>query len=409
MGEEKNTSDSSLKAYTESKELSDRMGKIQHKIMVLSGKGGVGKSTVAANIAVTLALEGKKVGLLDTDFHGPSIPTLLNLEGKHPGSDGKAILPVEFSEGLKVMSIGFLLQNKDDAVIWRGPMKMNVIKQLLTEVNWGDLDYLIIDFPPGTGDEPLSVAQLIPGMDGAVIVTTPQNLSLNDVKKCINFCRQLTVPVVGVVENMSGLVCPNCKTIINVFKTGGGEKMADEMGVPFLGKIPIDPQIVEASDSGTPFTYHYSTTQAAKSFFEMVKPILRMSDTTMPETNTRASGEEESKSMHKIAIPVVEGHLSAHFGHCDEFSIFDVDLENKTIVGRENAPSPPHEPGLLPRWLGEKGVDVIIAGGMGTRAQQLFAESGITVSVGASSDDPEKLILAYMGNTLELGSNICDH
>jgi len=163
------------------------MGKIKHKIMVLSGKGGVGKSTVAANIAVALALEGNKVGLLDTDFHGPSIPTLLNLEGKHPGSDGKAILPIEFSEGLKVMSIGFLLQNKDDAVIWRGPMKMKVIKQLLTEVNWGDLDYLIIDFPPGTGDEPLSVAQLIPGIDGAVIITTPQNLSINDVKKMHQF------------------------------------------------------------------------------------------------------------------------------------------------------------------------------------------------------------------------------
>jgi len=412
MSEEKNTSDNSLKGYTESKELSDRMGRIQHKIMVLSGKGGVGKSTVAANVAVTLALEGKKVGLLDTDFHGPSIPTLLNLEGKRPGSDGTAILPIEFSEGLKVMSIGFLLQNKDDAVIWRGPMKMNVIKQLLTEVNWGDLDYLIIDFPPGTGDEPLSVAQLIPGMDGAVIVTTPQNLSLNDVKKCINFCRQLNVPVVGVVENMSGLVCPTCKTIINVFKTGGGEKMADEMGVPFLGRIPIDPQIVEASDSGTPFTYHYSKTEAAKSFVEMVEPLLHMSDTgdtTASEAKAVSSGENENKSTHKIAIPVVEGHLSAHFGHCDEFSIFDVDLGSKEIVGREKAPSPPHEPGLLPRWLGEKGVDVIIAGGMGTRAQQLFAESGIAVCVGAASDDPEKLILAYMDDTLELGCNICDH
>jgi len=409
MSEEKNKNDDTLKAYTESKELADRMGKIKHKIMVLSGKGGVGKSTVAANIAVALALEGKKVGLLDTDFHGPSIPTLLNLEDRQPGSDGKAILPIEFSEGLKVMSIGFLLQNKDDAVIWRGPMKMNVIKQLLTEVNWGELDYLIIDFPPGTGDEPLSVAQLIPGMDGAVIVTTPQDLSINDVKKCINFCRQLSVPVLGVVENMSGLVCPNCKTIINVFKTGGGEKMAGEMGVPFLGKIPIDPQIVEASDSGKPFVYHYGKTEAAKSFSGVVQPLLQMGDKTESETKTVLSKEEEKKGMHKIAIPIVQGHLSAHFGHCEEFAIFDVDLENKKITGQEKAPSPPHEPGLLPRWLGEKGVNVIIAGGMGTRAQQLFAESGITVSVGAASDDPEKLIMAYMDNTLELGGNICDH
>ncbi|MEA1971222.1 MAG: iron-sulfur cluster carrier protein MrpORP [Thermodesulfobacteriota bacterium] len=408
MSEEKNKAADSLKAITESKELTDRMGKIKHKIMVLSGKGGVGKSTVAANIAVSLALEGKKIGLLDTDFHGPSIPTLLNLEGRQPGSDGKAILPIEFSEGLKVMSIGFLLQNKDDAVIWRGPMKMKVIKQLLTEVNWGDLDYLIIDFPPGTGDEPLSVAQLIPGMDGAVIVTTPQNLSLNDVKKCINFCRQLSVPVLGVVENMSGLVCPNCKTIINVFKTGGGEKMASEMGVPFLGKIPIDSQIVEASDSGKPFVYHYSKTEAAKAFTGVVQPLLQIDGKTESETKTVSSKEEE-KGMHKIAIPVVEGHLSAHFGHCEEFAIFDVDLENKKIVGQEKAPSPPHEPGLLPKWLAEKGVNIIIAGGMGTQAQQLFANSGITVSVGASADDPEKVIISYMNNALELGGNTCDH
>lgn len=409
MSEEKNKATDSLKAFTEDKGLADRMGKVKRKIMVLSGKGGVGKSTVAANIAVSLAMEGNRVGLLDTDFHGPSIPTLLNLEDKRPGSDGKGILPVEFSEGLKVMSIGFLLPNKDDAVIWRGPMKMNVIKQLLTEVNWGELDYLIIDFPPGTGDEPLSVAQLIPGMDGAVIVTTPQNLSLNDVRKCINFCRQLSVPVLGVVENMSGLVCPHCNEVIDVFKAGGGKKMADEMGVPFLGKIPMDPQIVESSDSGKPFVYHYGKTEAAKAFAGVVGPLLAMNDKTEPETKTVLSKKEEKKGMHKIAIPIVEGHLSAHFGHCEEFAIFDVDLEAKKIIGQEKAPSPPHEPGLLPRWLGEKGVNVIIAGGMGTRAQQLFAERGIAVSVGASSDDPEKLIMAYMDSTLELGGNICDH
>ena len=408
MSEEKNKNDDSLKAYTESNELSDRMGKIKHKIMVLSGKGGVGKSTVAANIAVSLAMEGNKVGLLDTDFHGPSIPTLLNLEGRQPGSDGKAILPIEFSEGLKVMSIGFLLPNQDDAVIWRGPMKTKVIKQLLTEVAWGDLDYLIIDFPPGTGDEPLSVAQLLPGMDGAVIVTTPQNLSLNDVKKCINFCRQLSVPVLGVVENMSGLVCPNCKTIINVFKTGGGEKMAGEMGVPFLGKIPMDPQIVESSDSGKPFIYHYGKTEAAKAFAGVVQPLLAMNGKAEPEAASLKEKKEE-KGMYKIAIPVVEGHLSAHFGHCEEFAIFDVDLENKKIIGQERAPSPPHEPGLLPRWLGEKGVSVIIAGGMGMQAQQLFTEQGISVSIGAPADNPEKIVISYMNSALELGNNTCDH
>lgn len=293
MSEEKNRTPDGLGTVEENKKareeqeqkaLADSLGRIRHKIMVLSGKGGVGKSTVAANIAVSLAMEGNKVGLLDTDFHGPSIPTLLNLEGKRPGSDGKAILPVEFSEGLKVMSIGFLLPNQDDAVIWRGPMKMSVIKQLLTEVNWGDLDYLIIDFPPGTGDEALSVAQLIPGTDGAVIVTTPQDLSLNDVKKCINFCKQLSVPVLGVVENMSGLVCPHCNEVIDLFKAGGGKEMAGEMGVPFLGRIPMDPQIVEDSDSGTPFVYHHEGTEAAKAFRAVVEPLLAVNDTAQAGT-----------------------------------------------------------------------------------------------------------------------------
>jgi len=268
--------DEKLKAFTEDMILVNRMAQIQHKIMVLSGKGGVGKSTVAVNVAVALAMEGKKVGILDVDFHGPSIPTLLKLNGNllKAGNDG--ILPVDFVEGIKVMSIGFLLQEQDKAVIWRGPMKINVIKQLLAEVDWGYLDYLVLDFPPGTGDEPLSVAQLIPDSDGAIIVTTPQDLSLIDVRKSIDFCKQLNVPVLGVIENMSGLVCPHCGKVVDVFKRGGGEKMAGEMGVPFLGRIPIEPLIVEASDNGKPFIYHYGKTLAAQAFAEAIKPILVM-------------------------------------------------------------------------------------------------------------------------------------
>ena len=398
-----------LKQFTESKELASRMGQIKHKIMILSGKGGVGKSTVATNIAVSLALEGKKVGILDTDFHGPSIPTLLNLEKARPSSDGTSILPVDFVQGIKVMSIGFLLPNQDDAVIWRGPMKMNVIKQLLTEVKWGELDYLIIDFPPGTGDEPLSVAQLIPGADGAIVVTTPQDLSLNDVRKCINFCKQVNVPVLGVLENMSGLVCPNCKTVINIFKTGGGEKMAREMGVPFLGKIPIEPQIVEASDSGKPFVYHYSKTEAAKAFSTAIEPILNMDGNVKPETATVAP-EKETANKIKIAIPLAEGRLSVHFGHCQEFALFDVDMEKKEIIRQEKAPAPEdHEPGALPNWLIDKGVNMVIASGMGSRAVNILEQRGIKVNIGAPSDDPEKVIKFYLDGSLELGSNICDH
>ena len=403
----------SLKALSEQKELNVRMGQIKHKIMVLSGKGGVGKSTVAANIAVTLSMEGMKVGLLDSDFHGPSIPTLLNLEDHYPEVHGKTMLPIEYNENLKVMSIGFLIPNKDDAVIWRGPMKMNVLKQLLTDVEWGDLDYLIIDVPPGTGDEPLSVAQLMPDIDGGIIVTTPQNLSLNDVRKSISFCRQLNVPVVGVVENMSGLICPHCHKLINVFKTGGGEKMAREMGVPFLGSIPLDPRIVETSDSGDPFVFNYKDSEAAKAFRGVVEPIIAMSgknlSENLPQSGVSAVEQKEKSGLYRIAIPVTGGLLSAHFGHCDEFDIFDVDRESRKIIERETAPSPPHEPGLLPRWLADRGVNLIIAGGMGPQAQQLFARDGIEVFLGAASDDPEKLVQSYLEQSLELGDNTCDH
>jgi ATP-binding protein involved in chromosome partitioning len=268
--------DKKLKDFTEDITLVNRMAQINHKIMVLSGKGGVGKSTVAVNIAVALALEGKQVGILDVDFHGPSIPTLLKLNGEHVKAGENGIEPVDFVEGIKVMSIGFFMPEQDRAVIWRGPMKINVIKQLLAEVNWGHLDYLIIDFPPGTGDEPLSVAQLIPDADGAVIVTTPQDLSLIDVRKSIDFCKQLKIPVLGVIENMSGLVCPHCENVVDIFKRGGGEKMAGEMGVPFLGRIPIEPLIVEASDNGKPFLYHYGKTPAAEAFVKAIQPILGM-------------------------------------------------------------------------------------------------------------------------------------
>ncbi|OPY06532.1 MAG: Septum site-determining protein MinD [Syntrophus sp. PtaB.Bin001] len=258
--------------------LKKALQRIKHKILVLSGKGGVGKSTVAVNLAVALALEGKHVGLLDVDFHGPSIPKLLHLEGRRPEviENGLA-LPIEIEGGMKVMSLGFLLQRQDEAVIWRGPVKMGAIKQLLTDVQWGDLDYLVIDFPPGTGDEPLSVAQMIPDADGAVVVTTPQDVSTVDVSKSITFCRQLNIPILGVVENMSGLICPHCSQLINLFKQGGGEEMAQRMGVPFLGRIPLDPQIVESSDQGRPFVFHHQNSESAAAMRKIVQPLLELS------------------------------------------------------------------------------------------------------------------------------------
>lgn len=260
----------------EQKIIREKMKRIKHKILVLSGKGGVGKSTVAANMAVALALEGKKVGLLDVDIHGPSIPGILNLNGQKLEAVGETIIPVKMNKNLKVMSIGFMLENNDDAVIWRGPMKYQVIKQFLKDVDWGELDFLIIDSPPGTGDEPLSVIQMLEDADGAIIVTTPQNLAISDVRKGIGFCRKLKLPIIGVIENMSGFVCPKCGEVTNIFKSGGGEKMAKEMKVPFLGKIPIDPQIVEACDAGKPYIKYFSETQTAKVFKSTVIPLLKL-------------------------------------------------------------------------------------------------------------------------------------
>jgi Mrp family chromosome partitioning ATPase len=251
------------------------MENVAHKFIVLSGKGGVGKSSTAVNLAVWLSMQDKSVGLLDIDIHGPSIPKLLNLEDRGVQAEGDKIKPVLYSNTLKIMSIGFFLQNQNDALIWRGPMKHNLIKQFVTDVFWGELDYLVVDCPPGTGDEPLSIAQLLGRIDGAIIITTPQQLAVIDVKKCITFCKQLNLPILGVIENMSGLVCPHCQHRIDIFKAGGGEKMAKEFDVPFLGSIPLDAAMVSACDSGQPFLNSNSQSPAAKALIAAFKVLLQ--------------------------------------------------------------------------------------------------------------------------------------
>ncbi len=268
--------------FQERRALQSRLCRIDHKIMVMSGKGGVGKSTVAVNLAMALMLSGKKVGLLDVDIHGPSVPTMLGLEGATIEQGPGGLLPVELGE-LKVMSMGFLLRNPDDAVIWRGPMKGNVIKQFLKDVDWGDLDYLIVDAPPGTGDEPLSVCQLIQPIDGAVVVTTPQRVAAMDVRKSITFCAQVGMKVLGVVENMSGFVCPKCGEMTNILRSGGGRSMADDMGVPFLGSIPIDPSVAESGDSGQAFVLHHAKSATADIMRTIVEPLLNL-----PSTSSKA-------------------------------------------------------------------------------------------------------------------------
>lgn len=286
-------------------------------------------------------------------------------------------------------------------------MKYQMIKQFLKDVQWGDLDFLIVDSPPGTGDEPLSVVQLLENADGAIIVTTPQEVALSDVRKGITFCRNLNLPVIGVLENMSGFVCPKCGERTDIFKSGGGEIMANEMHVRFLGRIPIDPQIVRACDSGRPFVYHYNQTQTAKAFEKILNSILEI-DTNAQELIETQSLQTGDKKM-RIAIPLAQGKLSLHFGHCDTFAIIDTDGDAGQIVKRKDLTPPPHEPGVLPAWLHGEGVNVIIAGGMGQRAQQLFARNDIEVVIGATTGSPEELVSAYLQDTLETGDNICDH
>ncbi len=397
----------------------ERMAQVKHKIIVLSGKGGVGKSTVAVNLATSLALEGRRVGLLDVDLHGPTVPQLMGLKGESVITEGEILFPVEVGENLKVMSIGFLLGDQDGAVVWRGPMKAIAIEQFLGDVEWGELDYLIIDSPPGTGDEPLAVCQAIGKMDGAIIVTTPQETALSNVRRSIKFCSLLDLKVLGVIENMAGFVCPHCGEVTHVFSKGGGAAMAARTGVPLLASVPLDPTVVEAGDAGRLHIYHYSKSPAAQELAKALAPILALEGEAATQTAPAASGVDpdradvapvaEVDSVIRFAVPTSDGLLCAHFGHCQEFTLIDVDSPSKKVLALTAIPAPEHEPGLLPAWLADKGAGFIIAGGMGSRAQQLFAEQGVTVITGAPVAEPETVVQQYLAGSLATGENACDH
>jgi Mrp family chromosome partitioning ATPase/predicted Fe-Mo cluster-binding NifX family protein len=392
------------------------MSRIRYKLLVLSGKGGVGKSTVAANLAMSLASSGKKVGLLDVDIHGPSIPKMMGLESAQPAAGDGAIRPVMAGPNLSVMSMGFLLQNATDAVVWRGPIKAGLIRQFLSEVAWGDLDVLVVDCPPGTGDEPLSVAQMLGAGTAAVVVTTPQAMAIADVRRSVTFCQKLQLQVLGIVENMSGFVCPHCSKRTDLFGAGGGEALAREMKVKFLGSIPLDAQIVESGDTGKPFASRLTESSSARAFDHIVRGILSGLEAgrDLPQKPTfqppflMKDNETNNRTM-KIAIPVENGRLNAHFGNSREFAIVEVDANAKTILHSETLPAPKHEPGAFPRWLHSLGVQVIIAGGIGQRALTLFDQQGINVVAGQPNELSGKLVEAYLSGGVTAKPEGCAH
>lgn len=271
---DKTGSSPSVDYLAEQEAIAQNLSRIKHKLLIISGKGGVGKSTIAINLAYGLAAHGGSVGILDTDIHGPNIPKMLGIENQqHRVSEEGRIEPLDVN-GIRAVSLASFLPDRDAPIVWRGPLKMKAIQQFLSDVEWGSLDYLVIDSPPGTGDEPLSVCQHIPHIDGAIIVTTPQEVALLDSRKSVKFSQMLKVPVLGVLENMSGFVCPHCGKRADLFKVGGGEVAARELGVPFLGRVPIDPNIVIEGDDGRPFIRDYSKTEAGLALEAIVLRVI---------------------------------------------------------------------------------------------------------------------------------------
>jgi len=383
----------------------ENLARIGRVVAVMSGKGGVGKSTIATVLALGLARRGLRTGLLDVDFHGPTVPMLLGIRRGRPtfDADSSTLEPVEVEPNLRVMSLGLLLGGGDEAVIWRGPMKIGVINQLLGEVAWGDLDVLVIDCPPGTGDEPLSLGQVIP-MAEIVMVGTPQEVAMADVRKAMTFCRKLGLAVLGLVETMGTLRCPHCGREAPLFQRAASARPET---APVLAEVPFDPALHEACDSGRLAAFMSEGGPTASRLTHLAERIAtggRAAQTTITERSTSQKGGNPSM---RYAIPTVGGMLSMHFGHVEAFTLVDVAEGEIRAVATEAPPS--HAPGVLPAWLKEKGVGVVIAGGIGARAQGLFEQHGIDVIVGAPTAPPEELVRRHLAGTLEAGTNICDH
>jgi len=256
-------------------EIKGTLGRIKHKFIIMSGKGGVGKTSTSVNLSLALAGLGHQVGIMDVDLHGPDVPRMLGLSGMLDLGPSRKLNPMRYSKNLGAVSIESLTPTKDEAIIWRGPVKYSAIQQFIGDVEWGDLDYLVIDAPPGTGDEPLTVAQTIPDAK-AIIVTTPQEVSLADVRKSINFCKVVKMEIFGLIENMSGFACPHCQSVIDLFGSGGGEKTANSAGIPFLGRIPFDQKVVECGDAGVSYQKQYQDSPVSDALRAVAQKMVQL-------------------------------------------------------------------------------------------------------------------------------------
>ena len=383
---------------------------IRRVIAVVSGKGGVGKSMVTSLLATAMQHSGSKVGVLDADITGPSIPKLFGVQDQRPVPTEAGLLPVVSKQGMQVMSINVLLDDAESPVVWRGPILANTVKQFWTDVIWGDLDFMFLDMPPGTGDVPLTVFQSIP-LDGIVIVTSPQDLVSMIVKKAVNMAKKMDIPIIGIVENMSHVICPDCGETIKIFGDSVTEELALEWGIPFLGSLPIDPRLTELSDKG-------QIESAAIDYLDQaIIAMKKIPAKGEPETDTIAPAEEtapasaqgstQEVTVKKIAI-AAEGHyVCEHFGHCEGFNIYTT--QNGAIIAQDFLANPGHKPGLLPNLLNDQGVHVVIAGGMGAGAIDIFNEKGIDVITGARGMVDQTIATYLDGKLLSTGSVCHDH
>lgn len=355
------------------------LSKIKKVIGIVSGKGGVGKSLVTSMLAVTLNRRGYKSAILDADVTGPSIPKAFGIKGRAI-ANALGLLPIKSQTGIDIMSTNLLLENETDPVVWRGPILAGTVKQFWTDVIWYDVDYMFVDMPPGTGDVPLTVFQSLP-VDGIIIVTSPQELVGMIVSKAVKMAEVMHIPVIGLVENMAYFKCPDCEKEHHIFGDSNIDKIADKYGLPVLARMPIDPKIAQLCDQGM-IEYFEGD------WLDHAADILL---------------KNGGKNM-KIAVASENEMVTEHFGHCINFNIYEA--EDGQIVKSESVPNPGHRPGFLPNYLHDLGVNVIISGGMGGGAIDIFNEKGIEVIVGASGR-AEAAATAYLQGTLKSTGSVC--